>query len=128
MPTGAFQIRDRELTDNAFIAAFNRKFRGECLNAHWFMSLDVARRKTEDWRRYYNKERSYSGIGQMTPILLHKPVAHPARYRRNRPKTLASDDQKFRSGAKGLKLWRRMTQGLGSEQIALSQVRVRYAR
>jgi putative transposase len=27
-------------TDNAFIESFNGKFRTECLNAHWFMSLD----------------------------------------------------------------------------------------
>ena len=60
-------------TDNAFIEAFNSKFRSECLNAHWFMTLDDARRKMEDWRRYYNEERPHSGIGQMTPILLHKP-------------------------------------------------------
>ena len=60
-------------TDNAFIEAFNSKFRAECLNAHWFMTLDDARSKMEDWRRYYNEERPHSGIGQMTPILLHKP-------------------------------------------------------
>lgn len=60
-------------TDNAFIEAFNSKFRSECLNAHWFMSLDDARSKMEDWRRYYNEERPHSGIGQMTPILLHNP-------------------------------------------------------
>lgn len=60
-------------TDNAFIEAFNSKVRSECLNAHWFMSLDDARSKLEDWRRYYNEERPYSGIGQMTPILLHNP-------------------------------------------------------
>lgn len=58
-------------TDNAFIEAFNSKFRGECLNAHWFMSLDDARSKMEDWRRYYNEERPHSGIGQNVPILLH---------------------------------------------------------
>jgi putative transposase len=58
-------------TDNAFIDAFNSKFRSECLNAHWFMSLDDARRKMEAWRRYYNEERPHSGIGQMVPILLH---------------------------------------------------------
>lgn len=29
-------------TDNAFIESFNGKFRAECLNAHWFMSLDDA--------------------------------------------------------------------------------------
>jgi putative transposase len=58
-------------TDNAFIEAFNSKFRGECLNAHWFMSLDDARSKMEEWRRYYNEERPHSGIGQIAPILLH---------------------------------------------------------
>ncbi len=58
-------------TDNAFIEAFNSKFRSECLNAHWFMSLDDARSKMEEWRRYYNEERPHSGIGQITPILLH---------------------------------------------------------
>ena len=58
-------------TDNAFIEAFNSKVRSECLNAHWFMSLDDARSNLEDWRRYYNEERPHSGIGQMTPILLH---------------------------------------------------------
>ena len=32
-------------TDNAFIESFNGKFRAECLNAYWFLSLDEARRK-----------------------------------------------------------------------------------
>jgi putative transposase len=38
-------------TDNAFIESFNGKFRAECLNTHWFLSLDDARRKCEAWRR-----------------------------------------------------------------------------
>jgi putative transposase len=37
-------------TDNAFIEAFNSKVRSECLNAHWFMSLDDSRSKLEDWQ------------------------------------------------------------------------------
>lgn len=32
-------------TDNAFIEAFNGKFRQECLNAHWFLSLADAAEK-----------------------------------------------------------------------------------
>jgi hypothetical protein len=60
-------------TDYAFIEAFNSKVRSECLNAHWFMSLDDARSKLEDWRRYHNEERPQSGIGQIVPILTHKP-------------------------------------------------------
>jgi putative transposase len=35
-------------TDNAFIEAFNSKLRAECLNAHWFMSLEDAREKLRD--------------------------------------------------------------------------------
>jgi transposase InsO family protein len=30
----------RPATNNALIESFNRKFRAECLNAHWFMGLD----------------------------------------------------------------------------------------
>jgi len=32
-------------TDNAFIESLNGKFRAECLNTHWFLSLDEARGK-----------------------------------------------------------------------------------
>jgi putative transposase len=87
-------------TDNAFIEAFNSKVRSECLNAHWFMSLDDARSKLEDRRRYYNEESRHSGIGQMVPIVLHNPGgAHPARHRPKRPKTPASGDPVIGSGA-----------------------------
>jgi len=58
-------------TDNAFIEAFNGRFRAECLNAHWFLTLDDARAKLEDWRRYYNEERPHGAIGQRPPITLH---------------------------------------------------------
>jgi len=57
-------------TDNAFIESFNGKFRAECLNAHWFMTLDDARRKCEAWRRHYNEERPHSSIGNKVPIEL----------------------------------------------------------
>ena len=63
-------------TDNAFIESFNGKFRTECLNAHWFMSLDDARRKCEAWRRDYNEERPHSAIGNKVPIeLIDRPAA-----------------------------------------------------
>lgn len=57
-------------TDNAFIEAFNGRFRAECLNAHWFMSLEDAREKLEDWRKYYNEDRPHGAIGQKAPITL----------------------------------------------------------
>ena len=55
-------------TDNAFIESLNGKFRAECLNAHWFMSLDDARVKCEAWRRDYNEVRPHSAIGNKPPI------------------------------------------------------------
>jgi putative transposase len=66
-------------TDNAFIEAFNGRFRAECLNAHWFMTLDDARSKIEDWRRYYNEERPHGAIGNKAPITLqiHGGAASP---------------------------------------------------
>ena len=59
-------------TDNAFIESFNGKFRAECLNTHWFMSLDDARTKMADWRRDYNEVRPHSAIGNNPPISLMK--------------------------------------------------------
>ena len=57
-------------TDNSFIESFNGKFRTECLNTHWFLSLDDARQKMEDWRRDYNEVRPHSAIGNQAPISL----------------------------------------------------------
>lgn len=57
-------------TDNAFIESFNGKFRAECLNAHWFLTLDDARKKMEHWRRDYNEVRPHSAIGDLPPITL----------------------------------------------------------
>ena len=57
-------------TDNAFIEAFNSKFRSECLNTHWFMNREDACQKVEAWRRYYNTERPHSAIGGIPPMAL----------------------------------------------------------
>ncbi|GBQ23358.1 hypothetical protein AA12717_1470 [Gluconacetobacter sacchari DSM 12717] len=57
-------------TDNSFIESFNGKFRAECLNTHWFMSLDDARAKMEAWRQDYNEVRPHSAIGNKPPISL----------------------------------------------------------
>lgn len=60
-------------TDNAFIEAFNGRFRSECLNTHWFLTLADAREKMEDWIRYYNEDRPHGAIGNKPPILLQNP-------------------------------------------------------
>lgn len=50
-------------TDNAFMEAFSGRFRAECLNLHWFLTLDDARAKMEKWRRCYNEDRPHGAIG-----------------------------------------------------------------
>jgi putative transposase len=64
-------------TDNAFIESLNGKFRAECLNANWFLSLDEARRKCEAWRRDYNEVRPHSAIGNQVPAALHRSAGNP---------------------------------------------------
>jgi putative transposase len=52
---------------NAFIESFNGRFRDECLNQHWFVSLAQARRVVDAWRRDYNEARPHSSLGYLTP-------------------------------------------------------------
>lgn len=52
---------------NAFIESFNGRFRDECLNQHWFLSLAQARRVVERWRLDYNQARPHSSLGYLTP-------------------------------------------------------------
>jgi len=54
-------------SDNAFIEAFNSRFRQECLNEHWFLSLEDAKQKIEAWRIQYNSERPHSALDYQTP-------------------------------------------------------------
>jgi putative transposase len=59
--------------DNAFIEAFNGRFRAEYLNQHWFLTPADTREKMEDWRREYNEFRPQHGaIGNKVPISLMK--------------------------------------------------------
>jgi putative transposase len=59
-------------TDNAYIEAFNGRFRAECLNQHWFLTLADVAEKLEAWRRNYIKERPHGAIGNKVQILLTK--------------------------------------------------------
>ena len=60
-------IRPGKPNENAYIESFNGKFRDECLNEHWFISLAHARRIIEAWRIEYNTERPHSSLGNRTP-------------------------------------------------------------
>ena len=54
-------------TDNAYIESFNGSFRDECLNTNWFLSLEDARDKIEEWRRDYNDWRPHRSLDNLTP-------------------------------------------------------------
>jgi putative transposase len=54
-------------TDNAFIESFNGRLRSECLNYHWFSSLEDAQEKLNLWRREYNEIRPHTSLGYMSP-------------------------------------------------------------
>jgi putative transposase len=54
-------------TDNAFVESFNGRFRDECLNQHWFASLEEVRQTVEEWRIDDYTERPHRALGQKTP-------------------------------------------------------------
>ena len=54
-------------TDNAFVESFNGRLRDECLNTHWFLSLDDVGSKIEVWRRDCNEWRPHTLLGWKTP-------------------------------------------------------------
>ena len=60
-------IRPGKPNENAYIESFNGKFRDECLNEHWFVTMAHARRIIETWRAEYNTERPHSSLGDLTP-------------------------------------------------------------
>ena len=62
-------------TDNAFIESFNGWLRDECLNQHWFLSLDEARAVTEAWRADYNRAGPHGALGNQTPFEFARPLA-----------------------------------------------------
>jgi len=54
-------------TDNPFIESYNGSFRYECLNTNWFLSLEDAREKIEQWRVEYNRFLFHRSLDDKTP-------------------------------------------------------------
>lgn len=63
-------------TDNAYIESFNGSLRMECLNLHWFTSIEDAQRKIEAWRNEYNNLRPHSSIDNQTPTEFSRENRH----------------------------------------------------
>ena len=47
--------------------ALNTRFRQECLNEHWFLSVADAQERVDAWREDYNQVRPHSSLQNMTP-------------------------------------------------------------
>ena len=60
-------IRPGRPTENAYVESFNGRFRDECLNTHWFATLEEAKDLIEIWRQTYNQIRPHSALGNLTP-------------------------------------------------------------
>ncbi len=54
-------------TDNARVESFNGRLRQECLNTHWFLSLDDAKAKIAAWRADYNENRVQGQSARTSP-------------------------------------------------------------
>jgi hypothetical protein len=59
--------RPVKLTDNCFVETFNGSLPDECLNDHWFDTIDDAKAKIEAWRAEYNESRPHQALAEMTP-------------------------------------------------------------
>ena len=61
-------IQPGKPVQNCFIESFNGRFRDECLNENWFLSLDHARRVIAKWQQQYNDVREHGSLGGLTPV------------------------------------------------------------
>ncbi len=55
-------IRPGKPMENAYIESFNGRFRDECLNTNWFISLKHARDVIEEWRKDGWVSNDYNGL------------------------------------------------------------------
>jgi putative transposase len=70
------------------VESFNGKFRDECLNEHWFVSLADPQTAIEVWRVDYNTVRPHSALADRTP---HDFVMTTEGARRLQPARLTDD-------------------------------------
>jgi putative transposase len=87
-------LTSQKTTDNAFIEAFDRRLRAECLNAHRFLTLADAREKLEDWRKDYNEDRPHGAIGNKPPVCLMTPAGASSPPAWERTKTRRGSDRR----------------------------------
>lgn len=68
-------IQPGKPTQNAFVESLNGRFRAECLNQHWFRSLDEAQAIIKEWRYQYNHVRPHSALEYVPPAVYAQQAA-----------------------------------------------------
>jgi putative transposase len=86
--------------ENGYIESFHGKFREECLNEHWFLTLDDARETIEDWRLDYNQVRPHSSLGYLTPEEFRKAKGYANVESKQRFPHLHSPDGGYESNSR----------------------------
>jgi putative transposase len=86
-------------TQNAYIESFNGKFRNECLNEHWFTSLEHARAVIGAWRRDYSEVRPHGAIGNQTPAHLAAALRETGCLRQPKLRAVRSPTRTLQSSA-----------------------------
>jgi putative transposase len=56
-------------SQNGYVESLNGKFRDECLNAHWFLTLEQARHSSLEWKEDYTPQRPHSALQQLPPAV-----------------------------------------------------------
>lgn len=66
-------------SDNALVDAFNSRFRQECSNQHWLLSLGDAGTPLSAWKNEYRTERPHGALGDRTPLerRIRSPMLNP---------------------------------------------------
>lgn len=54
---------------NAYVESLNGRFRDTCLNTHWFLDLEDARRMIEAWQIDYNDVHHHSSLERRPPAV-----------------------------------------------------------
>lgn len=62
-------------TQNVFVESFNGKFRDNCVDLHWFASLEGVCETTDTRCDHYNHVRPHRSLGKKPPTVLAQSLA-----------------------------------------------------
>ena len=68
-------IQPGKPTQNAFVESLNGKFRNECLNRHWFRTMEEAKVEVRQWQNQYNNVRPRSSLNYLPPVVFANKTA-----------------------------------------------------